>query len=465
MTPDAQQLAERIAAELESPDADGLKAGVADARAADIAEVLDLLDDQQRSRVLYSLSPRMMAEVVVELDEAVRGEVVEDLSDEKLTEIVEQLPPDDAADVVGELSLEQFDEVLEHIPRAQSDEIAKLLSYGEESAGGLMNPRLLSLPASATVAEAVEEVRAFAADEDLHYVYIVDGKERLVGVVPLRRLVVNARDTRLEEICERDPITVSVHQDQEEVLLIIQKYDLAAVPVINDTGTLMGRITYDDVMDVAAQEADEDIYRMAGTDAAELETRSAVRAARVRMTWLIPCIIGTLAAAGVIAFFGQTSLTSAHLAALLLFVPMIAATSGNAGIQTSTIVLRGFATGELAASRLQLVFAREVRIAVLVGLACSLVTGLLSGVMLLGLRRMGYELATPADVKPMLMGTAVSLGMLCAIVESVGLGITLPFFFRRVGVDPAIASGPLITSFNDLLSIAVYLSIALLILT
>lgn len=465
VTTDIEQLHEQVLAGLASEAPEALASAVADVRAADIAEVLDLLEDEQRSRVIYSLRPRVAAEVVVMLDEAVRDAVVDDLDEGKLTEIVAELPPDDAADVVAELSDEQSDEVLEQIPREQSDQISELLAYDEDSAGGLMNPRLLSLPADATVGETVEHVRSFATDEDLHYVYIVDSKGKLVGVVPLRRLVVNSPDVRLERICDREPVTVTVDQDQEEVLHVIQKYDLAAVPVVDGQGTLLGRVTYDDAMDVAVEEADEDIYRMAGTDAAELETHSAVRAARVRLGWLMPCILGTLVAGGVIGYFRQSSLSPTQLAALFMFVPMIAATSGNVGIQTSTIVLRGLTTGELGASRLQLVFAREVRIAVIVGCTCAVVACLLSGTLLTVLRARGYVVATSQDVHPVLMGASVGMGMLCAIAESVTLGITLPFLFRRIGVDPAIASGPLITSANDLLSVSVYLSIALLVLS
>ncbi len=465
MTPDVEQLYDSVLAGLASDAAANLEAAVRDARAADIAEVLDLLDDDQRSHLLYSLPPRTMAEVVVQLDEAVRGEVVEDLDEAKLTEIVAEMPPDDAADIVADLPFDQFDGILDHIPREHSDQITELLSYEEASAGGIMNPRLLSLPADSTVGEAVDEVRAFAADEDVHYVYIVDAAQKLTGVVPLRRLVVNRPETPLGTIADREPVTVGVDEDQEEVLHVIQKYDIAAIPVVDASGKLLGRITYDDVMDVAAEEADEDLYRMAGTDAAELETHSAVRAARVRMAWLTPCIFGTLGAGGVIAAFGDTAFSSTQLKALLLFVPMIAATSGNAGIQTSTIVLRGFATGELVSNKLRWVFAREVRIAIFVGGLSALVTGMLSVALLLVLRHYEYQVAIAEDIEPVLMGFAVSFGMLCAIAESAALGILLPFVFRRTGVDPAIASGPLITSANDLLSVAVYLSIALAILT
>jgi len=203
---------------------------------------------------------------------------------------------------------------------------------------------------------------------------------------------------------------------------------------------------------------------MAGTDASELETHSPFRAARIRLAWLMPCIAGTAAAGGVLAAFRETALSHEQLAALVLFAPMIAATSGNAGIQVSAIILRGFATGELIAIKLGRIFLRELPIALLVGVLCAVVTGLLSGSTLTFLKGVGAEVAAPVGVDAIRMGTAVGLGMLCAIGESASLGITLPFVFRRLGVDPAIAAGPLITSFNDLLSVSVYLVIALAIL-
>ena len=465
MTTDVKELYEQILAGLESEEPGVLRSVLAEVPGVDIAEIIDLLDDEQRSRLIYALPPRVAAEVVVKLDEAVRGEIVEDLDGPTLTDIVKAMSPDDAADVVAELPLEQFDEVLGHIPQAQSDQISELLAYEEASAGGIMNPRALALTADASVAEAVEQVRRFALDEDIHYVYIVDCEDKLLGVLPLRRLVVNRPETRLADIYEDDPITVHVNDDQEQVLQVIRKYDVAAVPVLDDEGRLVGRVTYDDVMDVAEEEAAEDIYRMAGTDAAELETHSPFRAARIRMAWLIPCMIGTAAVAGVYAAFSESSLSIVQIAALWMFVPMIAATSGNSGIQVSAIILRGFATGELVATRIGMVFLREVPIAVLVGLLSAAVTGLISGSVLGLLKSAGAAALASDEVQPARMGLAAGLGMLCAIGESVGLGITLPFVFRRIGVDPAIASGPLITSLNDVLSATIYLAIAMWILT
>ncbi len=464
MTVEIQQIHDQILAAIDAHDSDTLRAALSDLHAADIAEVIDLLDDEQRSELLYALPPRTMAEVVVMLDEAVRGEVVDDLEEEQISQLVTEMEPDDAADIVAELSIEQYGEILDKIPQEQSDEITELLNYDESSAGGIMTPRLVSLHAGATVAEAADAVRDFAADEDVHYVYVVDDHDRLVGVVPLRSLVINRATTELGNICETDPISVHVDDDQEDVLHTIRKYDIAAAPVLNNEGILVGRVTHDDVMDVAAEEAAEDIYRMAGTDAAELETHSSFRAASVRMRWLMPCIFGTLLAGGMMAMFEQSSLAGSQLAALIIFVPMIAATSGNAGIQTSTIVLRGFATGELAASKWDIVFNREARIAVLLGVLCAFCSGLLAFLLLTGLKSMNFRIASDASVAPLAMGAAVCIGMLGAIAESVFLGIVLPFFFRRRGVDPAIASGPLITSANDLLSVTLYLSIAWMIL-
>lgn len=465
MSESVQELLDRVIAGLEAEDPHALTDAVTGERAADLAEVMNLLEDEQRSRLIYALPPRIAAEVVVLLDDAVRSEVVEDLGDRKLSEIVTELPPDDAVNVLAALPAEQSDEVLEQIPQVQSDELAELLTYDRNSAGGIMNPRLVWMPARSTVAEAVDKVREFSADEEIHFAYIVDDEHRLLGIVPLRRLVVNKPSTRLEAICDRDPITVSADVDQEEVLRVIRKYDIPALPVVDADGRLLGRITHDDVMDVAEQEADEDIYRMAGTDSAELETHSSVRAARVRMLWLIPCMIGTSLAGAVIAFFRDTRLSASQLNALLLFVPMIAATGGNAGIQTSVIILRGFVTGELGAMKLRWVFFREARIALLVSLLCAAVAGALGGAGLTGLKWVNSEVGIPADVEPLWFALSVGVGMCCGVLEAAALGISLPFLFRRWGIDPAIASGPLITTINDCLSVATYLTISLWVLS
>lgn len=465
MSSEVQTLHDRILAALASNDPNVLKSAVTDVRSADIAEVLNLLDDDVRSRVIYALPSRTAAEVIVMLSEVARGEVVEDMDEGKLTQLVTELPPDDAADVLAELPEEQSEDVLEQIADARSEQIETLMSYAETSAGGIMNPELLAVPASATIAATIERVRTFGTHEDIHFVYVVDDGRKLVGTLPLRRLVMHDPQTRLETICDDDPVTVNVDEDQEVVVHIMRKYDVAAVAVVDPARRLLGRITYDDVMDVAEEEAAEDLYRMAGTDAAELETTSPLRAASVRMVWLTPCLFGTGLAAVVLAASHSVGFSVTQIQALILFVPAIAAMSGNAGIQTSTIIQHGFATGELAASMLKRVFLREAKIALAVAFACGLLGGGMAGIGLFGLKTIDMEVAMAADVLPVQIGLAVGLGMFCAIIEAGGLGIALPFIFRRIGVDPAIASGPLITTINDGVSVTIYLLISLAILT
>ena len=233
MSSEVQTLHDRISAALASSDPNVLKSAVTNVRSADIAEVLNLLDDDVRSRVIYALPSRTAAEVIVMLSEVARGEVVEDMDEGKLTQLVTELPPDDAADVLAELPEEQSEDVLEQIADARSEQIETLMSYAETSAGGIMNPELLAVPASATIAATIERVRAFGTHEDIHFVYVVDDERKLVGTLPLRRLVMHDPQTRLETICDDDPVTVNVDEDQEIVVHIMRKYDVAAVAVVD----------------------------------------------------------------------------------------------------------------------------------------------------------------------------------------------------------------------------------------
>ncbi|MFQ5590384.1 MAG: magnesium transporter MgtE N-terminal domain-containing protein, partial [Phycisphaerae bacterium] len=275
MNPVTENLHDRLRTALETADEKQLALELADARAPDLAEAFELLSDEQRSEVLFALPPHTAAEVVVMLDERVRGELVDDLDTDSLTEIVSELTPDDAADVLGELTHREAEAILELMADGEkSDQIEGLLEYHEETAGGIMTPDVVAVPAAATVADAIEQVREATQEEDLNEVYIVDEEARPTGTVPLRRLVTSPPGTRLEDICDRDHVVVSVHDDQEAVIQAIRKYDAMEAVVVDDHGRLVGRITHDDLLDVAEEEAEEDLLRMAGTDAAELGTSS-----------------------------------------------------------------------------------------------------------------------------------------------------------------------------------------------
>lgn len=461
--PTTQAKFERVEAALRSDEPAALSSVLADIRAADLAEIYETLGDDERSKLIFALPPEMVAEVVVLLDEAERGEVVDEMAPEELSEIVAQMEPDDAADVLGELTEEQREGILDTIADEHADKIEELLGYPEDTAGGIMTKDLVALHSSATVREAVREIRTNFPNEDLHYVYVVDESEKLVGIIPLRRLVLSDGLVRLGDICERDPVTIPVAADQEEVVHVFSKYDLAAIPVVDTDDRLLGRITHDDVMDVAEEEADEDIYRMAGLDVAEFERASIVRAAGLRLSWLVPCLLCTSLTAGVMSFAKRWFDLDNVYDALIIFVPMIGAIGGNCGIQISTVIVRGLATGELASSRIRTAFVRESRIALIMAPACGVAAWAVARFIVPAIER--AEQTEPAAGVVHRVAAAVGTGMTAAILVAAALGIVLPFLFRTVKVDPAIASGPIVTTVNDIISVTIFLSLAAWIMT
>ena len=457
--PDEQKkLLEQIERSLESGDMQALGELLNEERSSDIAEIVELVDNDERRVIFDVMDKSMSAEVLEKVDEATRAELVKD---EELIGIVSELDPDDAADVLSELSKEERAALLESISPSESAEIKELMSYSEDSAGGIMDPVLISVSENASVAEAVSKIRAAEIDEDFYSVYVVNKTGRFLGDVRLRFLLTRPENIRIGDLIDPDTIYVNADTDQEEVRNIFSKNDLIVVPVLDQNHKLVGRITADRVIEVAEEEAAEDLYTMAGTDPDELDNVSVFHAARVRMTWLLPCLIGTGVTALVLMFFHDRfhidNLSLIYTAALA-FVPMIAAISGNAGLQTSAIVVSGLATGHLVALKLSQVFTREVRIALLIALSCGLLGGISCAILL---HTKGLEDGIKATRLVFAFGTA----MFSAIMVATTLGLFLPFLFRRVGIDPAISSGPLVTTANDSISVAIYMSLTLLLAT
>jgi len=269
--------------------------------------------------------------------------------------------------------------------------------------------------------------------------------------VRLRLLLTRPENTRIRDLVDRDTIHVTTDMDQEEVRNIFSKNDLIVVPVLDENHRLAGRITADRVIEVAEEEAAEDLYTMAGTDPDELDTFSAFHAARIRLTWLLPCLIGTGVTAMVLVFFKHNH--PAVFIAAAAFAPMIGAMSGNAGLQTSAIVVSGLATGHLAALKFSTVCTREVRIAMLVALSCGLLGGTGCAVIM-------YGIGAENSIRPIRLVFAFGTAMFSAIMVATTLGLFLPFAFRRIGIDPAISSGPLVTTANDSISVAIYMTLA-----
>jgi len=453
-----QILFQQIEILLEANDTSGLGRLLSDRRSSDIAEIVELLDSDQRRTIFDVLDKPTSAEVLEKVDEATRAELFELLEEKELESIVSELDLDDAADLLAELPDELSQKVLKNIEPAESAKIKKLMSYSEDSAGGIMDPIVISVPEDATVAEAISKIRAAETDEDFFSVYVVDKTGRFLGDVRIRLLLTGPESTKISGLIDPDTIYVTANADQEEVRNIFSKNDLIVAPVLDKNRKLIGRITADRIIEVAEEEAAEDLYTMAGTDADELDKISVFHAARVRMTWLLPCLIGTGITALVLMFFHEKfnikNLSLIYTAAFA-FVPMIAAISGNAGLQTSAIVVSGLATGHLAALKLSQVFTREVRIALLVALSCGIIGGVACAI-LISFR------ATAAITEPIRIIFAFGTAMFSAIMVATTLGLFLPFLFRRIGIDPAISSGPLVTTANDSISVAIYMTLTLL---
>jgi magnesium transporter len=345
------------------------------------------------------------------------------------------------------------------------------MRYSEDSAGGIMGPLVVSVSEDATVAEAINEIRDAEIDEDFYSVFVVNRFGQFLGDVRIRSLITVPANTRIKQLIDTDTISVKLDTDQEEVRNIFSKNDLIVVPVLDEKNKLIGRITADRIIEVSEEEAAEDIYAMAGTDAAELENISALHAAGVRMTWLLPCLIGTAITAFVVLLFKNFFIEAGRLVVFLtaiVFTPMIAAITGNAGLQTSAIVVSGLATGDLAALRLGQVFAREVRVALFVAIGCGLIGGILCAFVPLINTAVLAGSSTATAVEPIDLAKhlkivfAFVIAMFSAIMIATTLGLFLPFLFRRIGIDPAISSGPLVTTANDSISVAIYLTLVLL---
>ncbi len=424
---------------------------LADERTSDIAEVVEIVDNDKRRLIFDVLDKDVRAEVYEKVDEATRHELFSLLNEHEIQSIVEELDYDDAADVLGELPEETFEEVLQSLAPAESAEIRKLMSYSEDSAGGIMDPLVISVPLTATVAEAISKIRTAEIDEDFYSVYVVDENGAFVGDVRIRLLLTRAENTKIASLVDEDTIYVLADDDQEKVRNVFSKNDLIVVPVLDAAHRLVGRITADRIIEVAEEEAAEDLFSMAGTDPDELDSFSVIHAARIRMTWLIPCLMGTAVTALVMIFF-KTHNQIVYLAAAV-FAPMVQAMSGNAGLQTSAIVVSRLATGHLAGIRFSQVCTREVRIALLVAASCGIL-GAISSAALMHLK----VSESSTDIAKLVL--ALGAAMFAAIMVSTTLGLLLPFLFRRVGIDPAISSGPLVTTANDSISVAIYMTLA-----
>ncbi len=416
-------------------------------RPEDVAMLLADLGSDERRQVFDILSadyPDAAGDVLTELAPAQRLELLENLPPERTAKLLERLPVDDAVFVLESLPADLHDRLLELVDLSGRSEMQTHLAYREGSAGRIMDPEFFALAEGETVQAAIAAIQQKRDLEMIFYLYVVDRDAHLVGVTSLRQLLLSRPPQTLGEIMQKAVIKVHVDTDQEEVAAQAARYDLLAVPVVDDQNRLVGIVTVDDIIDVVKEEATEDLFKLAGSSDSELlyEAR-AVRVAGLRLPSLLVSIVGLLAVGFLLQFF-QLKFQDALF--LLAFVPVIMGLGGSIGNQTSTVAVRGLATGRLEAGegRFAAFVGRQLRVAVLLGLACGLLVGV----------------AALVFWQNPMFGLVVGLALFFAILMASATGALLPLALERLGFDPAVASGPVLSTANDITGILIYFGLA-----
>jgi len=401
--------------------------------------LFDLMDNVEHEAMLFS-----------ELEEEILLKLIEDMPAEKIAEILEQMPNDDVADLLGKLSDERAKALLDLMTKEESEEVEGLLRYDEQTAGGIMLPDFIALKEETTAREAIEALQKEYVDVEMpFYLYVVDDHGNLVGVISLRQLVVVPPETRLKSIMATDVVSVQTNTDQEEVARIVARYNVLAVPVVNENNKLVGIVTVDDVIDIIREEATEDILKMAGAGEGLVESQSILKSSRIRLPWLLASWIG-----GVIAFFiiGHFESSLNKLVYLAAFIPIIMGMGGNIGTQSSTIVVRGLATGRLNLKQIWEVVLKELSIGFLLGFFYGILLGFVA------------HAAVPTQQSALLLGVTVGLAVMSSMTIAAMVGSLVPMVFARINIDPAVATGPFVTTSIDILSVFFYFQIATVLL-
>ncbi len=435
------QLTERISKEISKENTGKLHSLIRDLHVADIAEILEKLSIKDAQFLYQFIAEEKSAEILVELDDDLREDFLADLTAKEIAEeVIDNLESDDAADVIGELSEEKQEEVLSHIEDQEyASDISDLLSYAEDTAGGLMAKELIKVNENWNTLQCLREMRKQAEHvKQVHTIYVVDNNDVLLGSMSLRRLLLTETNMAIKEILKTEIISVKAKENDETVANIMNKYDLVVLPVVDDMNHLIGRITIDDVMDVVKEEAEKD-YQMASGISEDVEASDSVWAlTRARLPWLIIGMIGGLFGAAVIGVFDIRENFE-----LAFFIPLIAAMGGNVGVQSAAIVVQGLANDSLKMDNIFNKLVKELGVGLFNGIICSLI-------ILVAAFSLNYGLK---------LSLTVSISLLAVIVFAALFGTFVPLTLEKYEIDPALATGPFITTVNDVLGLFIYFSI------
>lgn len=412
-----------------------------DVEAADLADVLTALDDEERLAAVEALPAELSSQALAEMpEEAHASETLAALDPGRAAAIVGELDDDDAADILGELNPNQQEKILSGVH--DRSEVDRLLRYDEETAGGRMTTHLVTVPVSATAEEALDEIRRQAEEvEDFYQVFVVDQDTRLVGVLPFKDLVISRPERPVRTFMAEADIFVTPDLDQEEVARLMARYNVPSVPVVDDAGRLLGRITFDDVIDVVEAETTEDLLKFGGVSADEDLGAGWKSAVRSRLPWLSVNLLTAFLAGGVVYFFQSTI---QQTLALAVWMPIIAGMGGNAGTQALAVTVRRLALGLIPADVFTRVVGKEILVGITNGIVMGLAVGTVAALMGQGAR----------------LGVVVFLAMAGNLMVAGFAGAFIPLVLERFGIDPAVASSIFVTTFTDVCGFLLLLGLA-----
>lgn len=441
------EIFENISTLIENHADKNLLSILSDLHSADLGEIINHLDFDDAVYTFKLLDHETAGEVLTELDENLREKILAEIETDHIVNIVDQLDSDDATDIVSDLPEQIQEHVLGKIDKEYSEDVKQLLKYPEDSAGGIMNSDFIFVYESQTVKDAIEEVRKNAEEIDnIYYIYVLKEDHKLVGTVSLKSLLTNPLDKPLSGVMEEDLIYVTPDVDQEEVAKIIEKYDLVAIPVVDENMIMLGRITIDDVVDVINEEASEDLQRIAGLSEEEEYSDSSFRISRIRLPWLVVALIGQMLSAVVLASF-EASLEKMIIATF--FIPIVMAMGGSTGTQAAIVMVKSLTESEFWISDSFSRLFKEFRVALINATVCGAILLLVSHFFFENEIRFSFVL---------------TVALFVIMTNATMVGAIIPIGFKKFGVDPAIATGPFVTTMNDILGLIIYLTLVSLFL-
>jgi magnesium transporter len=425
-----------------------IKQQLEELHAVDIALVLNRLKTEEAIYIYDLLDEEMAADVLLEMDDERREAILATFSTKEIAEQLDNMDSDDAADVINELPENIQEEVLSHIEDIeQASDIADLMNYEEGTAGSLMAKELLSIYAHDTVSTCIDEIRRQTENEEsLYTIYVVDDNKKLIGVLSLKKLIISHPLALIEEIYDANVISVKASASSEEVAEIIQKYDLVVLPVVDQLGRLVGKITIDDVVDVMREEAEKDIQLMSGITDDVDSSDTLWRLSRARIPWLLVGMCGGIVGSRIIG--GYESQIKIH-PEMAFFIPLIGATGGNVGVQSSAIIVQGLANNTLISNKIAPKLLKELGVGLINGVICSALI-------------LGYNLLINESWK---LAATVSIALFTVIICASFLGTFVPLTMNRFKINPALATGPFVTTLNDIIGISIYFLVGRLLYT